>query len=516
MFLRRFHFLVVFAVFLSAINFVFPQQTINEICIVAKSDSPITSLCWSPDGKIIASNWNKKVVLWDSQSGKIVKIAQEHSKAVKRVRFSKNGKKILSVGQDNTVIIRENEGLTEPVRANGNENSPITDAVFSSDSTSIIIPLNGNTITQYLPLRYTNQYVSKPLFETESPVTFLDSSDDSSLLLAATKEGKVHIFNLKNESMIKSFLNRIDSFIAPKISPDGKVVLSAADEESLAITSIDEDKSFNITDQDLPANCATFRPDGKAIAYASKNGGIKVYDLQSKTLLHNYIIPALPDEVLSLSFSPTGEILLAGTRAGHLLYLNLTNENLIAPPHQFSDDSQESAEEEKETKGLKHAIELDLTVHSLKEKYYHIGFGLAAVWKSYSNLPFYYGFGAELSLSPPDKNYPYKTSYDGIELNNPWLYRGHLFACLGLGHYFDESKILLFGEGRFGFGGNLLFNNELKNRRTSNTAGCILGGIFAGMQWRFLKLNGGVEFDSSLGILAKGGLGAVIHLGNKK
>ena len=117
---------------------------------------------------------------------------------------------------------------------------------------------------------------------------------------------------------------------------------------------------------------------------------------------------------------------------------------------------------------------------------------------------------------PYDKNYPYKTSYEGIELNNPWLYRGHLFACVGLGHYFERQEILLFGEGRIGIGGNLLFNNEIKHRRTSNTAGCIVGDILAGVQWKFLTLNGGVEFDSSLGVLAKGGLGAVIHFGKQK
>lgn len=553
MFFRRLSLSGFSALFFAAGSLSFSQEKINQNCIIAKSDEEVSSVAWSQDGKFFASSWNNSIALWDSQSGEIIEIYREHTKPVKKVHFSKGGNRLLSLGQDNIVVMRDIVGSSGTIRAVGSDLQPMNDAVFAGDNTSVILPGEGNVATLYFPLRLTNQFISKKLVKTASPVTSFDLSYDGTTLLAGTEEGKAYILNINDGSEKRIFSYYKDSGIPPRISGDGKFIFYQSDSQSLEVTSIDGSESFTIRDSDFPVKTASFSSDGRLIAYAVKNGGIKIFSLQSKRTRHFFTLPLDQDMVTSLAFSPNSQKMLAGTEKGLLLCWNISDNSQAVKNQQNPEDfinsqknsgkkeakpvtdiplsqtseeadgyfsNQESQAEEREpdkagaeTQNLKNALELSFLVTSLNEDYYHTSFGLSAACKSYKKLPFFYGAGAEFSFAVPASDYPYTTSYEGIELNNPWLYRAHLYALTGLGHYIKEYNLLFFCEGRLGLGGNMLFNNELKYRRTSKASYCILADALAGIQWKALTIYAGSEFDSSLGFIVKAGAGAAIHLG---
>ena len=554
MFFRRLSLVGFSALFMAAESLSFSQEKINQNCIIAKSGEEISSVAWSQDGKFFASAWNNNVVLWDSESGKIKEIYREHTKAVKKVNFSKGGNRLLSLGQDNIVVMRDITSSSGTIRAVGTDLQPMNDAVFAGDNTSVILPGDGGSATLYFPLRLTNQFISKKLLKTDSVITSFDLSYDGSMLLCGTQEGKAYLLNINDGSGEKIFSFYTASGIHPRISPDGKFIFYPVDNQRLEVSSTDGSKSFTIEDSDFPVKAASFSSDGTLIAYAVKNGGIKIFNLKSKSFHHFFIIPSSHAHANSIAFSPNSKKMLAGTEKGLLLCWNISDntraiKNQQAPEeviksqndmvkndaspitdillNQTSEESGESlsapegeSEEissnktETEIQNLKNALEVSLLVTSLNEDYYHSSFGLSAAWKSYKRLPFCYGAGAEFSFAPPANDYPYTTSYDGIELNNPWLYRAHIYAQAGLGHYIKEYNLLFFCEGRLGFGGNILFNNELTYRRTSKPTFCFLADALAGIQWKALNIYAGSEFDSNLGFIVKAGAGVVIHLGN--
>jgi WD40 repeat protein len=147
MFFRRLSLVGFSALFMLAEGLSFSQEKINQNCIIAKSDEEISSVAWSQDGKFFASAWNNNVVLWDSESGKIKEIYREHTKAVKKVHFSKGGNRLLSLGQDNIVVMRDITGSSGTIRAVGTDLQPMNDAVFAGDNTSVILPGDGGSAT---------------------------------------------------------------------------------------------------------------------------------------------------------------------------------------------------------------------------------------------------------------------------------------------------------------------------------------------------------------------------------
>src|SRR5579859_4691893 len=63
----------------------------------------ISSVAWSPDGKLLAAgSRDTSVRVWDSRSGKTLQVYRGHSNAVLAIAWSPGSDRVASVGQDGT------------------------------------------------------------------------------------------------------------------------------------------------------------------------------------------------------------------------------------------------------------------------------------------------------------------------------------------------------------------------------------------------------------------------------
>ncbi|MBO5838140.1 MAG: hypothetical protein J6R06_00495, partial [Bacteroidales bacterium] len=67
----------------------------------------VSSQCWSPDGKYLASSssYDITIKLWDAKSGVCIRTLYGHLDGVHSVCWSPDGKYLASGSADNTIII---------------------------------------------------------------------------------------------------------------------------------------------------------------------------------------------------------------------------------------------------------------------------------------------------------------------------------------------------------------------------------------------------------------------------
>ena len=580
---KRYFALVCFLWLLGATVALFAYPSIGEESLLAKSDIPVSTVVWSPTEAVFATAWNNAVILWDGKTNEILSVFSEHSGPIKAVHFSADGAFLLTLGQDNMIVVRDVASATGETRVIGSGFAPMHDALLADRSASLIIPRDGVETSLYYRLRLTNRFTSHLLLETDAPVQSLDITKDGERLLIFTQDGTLTLINVKTGAPLATYQRYAQSLIAPHFSPDGKSFIAALDSTSLAITAIGGEDTLTIRDSALPVHAAVFSSDGTRVAYALKNGSVKVINVFSGATIKAFSLAAVPDEVTALTFSLDGASLVAGTAAGSILRWGLyddisasitfhapqARDASVAEPaadtvitldalEQAGDTSEpadnevpdeaparpESApfihiqaglEAEKrgerlekpqvagetaaenavtadEARAVASALAVSAVVESLSEEYYHAAFGVSVMYRSYRLYPLYWGVGGEFSCSPPDSDYPYTYTFNGTELNNPWLYKGSATACIGISTSVSPYGVLVFAETRIGWGGKFLFNNELTYSRTSKLTGGGSVAVLMGVEWKKLRLSVGGEYDTNLALMAKAELGVVFLL----
>ncbi len=241
--------------------------------------SPVASVKFSPDGKLLAVGGYQVVRLFDPASGKVLGTFPGHADYVRSIAFSPDGKMLAAGGG--------------PPQRGGEIK------IWDVQAKKLLATLTGHKDCIYS----------------------VAWSNDGKMLASGSYDKSVKLWDASTGKEIKTLQDHIDAVFAVAFSPDGKHLASGSQDRSVKIWDIASgQRLYTLSDASDGLTGIAYSPSGKQIAAAGYDKTIYVWEVGETDghLLHSLI--ADEDSILSLAWTPDGKTLITSSSDGSIRF----------------------------------------------------------------------------------------------------------------------------------------------------------------------------------------------------
>jgi WD40 repeat protein len=239
--------------------------------------SPVASVKFSPDGKLLAVGGYGVVRLIDSVSGKPVATLSGHADYVRSIAFSPDGKMLAAAGGP---------------------------------------PQRGGEIKIW---DVQTRQLLRTLLGHKDCIYSVAWSPDGKLLASGSYDKMVKLWDPATGKEVKNLQDHIDAVFAVAFSPDGKHLASGSQDRSVKIWDISTgERLYTLSDASDGLTGIAYSPSGKEIAAAGYDKTIYIWEVGDSggRLLHSLI--ADEDSILSLAWTPDGKTIITSSSDGSI------------------------------------------------------------------------------------------------------------------------------------------------------------------------------------------------------
>lgn len=501
-----------------------PKITVADIDpsteYLAKSGTSVNASAWSHIGEYFAVSWNNTTILFESETNNIAAIYSNTADNtinpftdITKITFAPDDETLLSVHNNNTAMVHSiGDSGSALITGTGDM---IADAVYTGTSFRLIIPLDEQNLYDCTRQLGTGSFDLEKRLEFNKRIIALASNEAGGKIFVTFEDGSVNLIDTRTWQILGDMTAYTESEIYPAFAPDGIHFLDAQDGYTIFVSSTeDTTERHTIEEPDGFVYDAVFMPDGKSIVAATQSGYVRIYDIESGYVLYEFQLVDL-DAAKTLSVSPDGEFVLVGTAMGYIYRWSLHG-------YEFDQESKKYVDEE----GNEYSPTGKLSVpynslnimfdYSTLEEYYYGTFGFDVNYRNYTLYPLYWGTGLRAGAAPSNDDYPYTYRYKGDVINNPWIYSGLWMINGGIAYYAPKLKLILFSEIGTGLAFHFMYNNEIKAAYMGKVYPSVVAEAILGVQYDWLRVSGGIMYDTNLGLTARGSIGYSINFTHKK
>ena len=242
------------------------------------SDAPHSSM--SPDGKLlaVAQIRQRTLALWDIATGKKVRDLDSPDPSVSNALFSPNGE-MLGTSIGNNVVLWETKKW-QVVRSI-ERNERLRNWQFSPDSKLIVIS-TGQGIEIWDAATGRKQ--------TDVPVALpwknISISPDNQMLVAAPKSHNILIYNVADQSLLRTLTDRMGTVRSTMFHPAGRILASGDAYKKIFLWDVTNGKKlFEIQDpQTSHVSSVHFSSDGKQLVSGHADGRVTIWKVEIQLL----------------------------------------------------------------------------------------------------------------------------------------------------------------------------------------------------------------------------------------
>ena len=286
---------------------VFDERTSEENFYIDKSGE-VNSVTISQDAKYIVSGLeNGSVKVWDRESGRLLKILEGHTRAVRSVAISQDVKYIVSGSEDKSVKVWERESgkLLETLDGHILD---VYSVAISEDSQYIVSGSRDNSVKIW-------ERESGKLLTTltghKSIVTSVAISKDARYIVSGSADKSVKIWERESGKLLKSLEDKFDVY-SVAISEDSQYIVSGSGDSNVKIWERESGKLLKtLTGHKRNVGSIAISKDAQYIVSGSVDKSIKIWERESGKLLKS--LEGHTRFVNSVAISTDGKFIVSGS-----------------------------------------------------------------------------------------------------------------------------------------------------------------------------------------------------------
>lgn len=257
---------------------VFDAAKLQSIMTLVGHPQPVYALAFSKDGtRLLTADVTARIYLWDMKTGKKVKeFAREkgHTKSIKAIAFSPNGKDFATVGDDDFLKIW-NTGGANPVASVPGAGANFYGVAFTPSGAV----LTGTLTSEVRLYSRTGQLVAKMAAPGSNGINGLSANWNGNTV-SASRDGKLVSWNVSGRKRAGAFLGHTDWAMNAAVSPNGLVGASSGSDGRVVLWQLKSGaKLATLENQSYAGSPITFTADGKYFLSGNNSGFLEVYSV---------------------------------------------------------------------------------------------------------------------------------------------------------------------------------------------------------------------------------------------